>query len=86
MLRVFSDRLIDSKDNEWFQNQLVINLKEGFKKEWNQVTGTTDTRLIFGDFMQESATGKSARTALEPSPSAHEPSRSHPSRTARNAT
>ena len=56
MLRVFSDRLIEKADTDWFHGQLVTQLTEGFKKEWRTVTGTEDERLIFGDFMQESAT------------------------------
>lgn len=56
MLRVFSDRLIEKSDNEWFHNQLLTSLSEGFKKEWEAVTGTESTSIIFGDFMVESST------------------------------
>ena len=52
-LRVFSDRLVEKKDTDWFHQQLVEQLSSGFKKEWRAVTGTDEQRLIYGDFMKE---------------------------------
>ena len=52
-LRVFSDRLVEKKDTDWFFDLLVNQVRSGFKRGWEQVTGSDDRRLIFGDFMRE---------------------------------
>jgi dynein heavy chain len=54
-LRVFSDRLVEQKDTDWFHALMCEQLGAGFKKDWNSVTGTDEKRLLYGDFMGEQA-------------------------------
>jgi len=51
--RVFSDRLIEAKDTNWFHGQVCEQLAEIFKTDWKKVTETDDPRLLYGDFMKE---------------------------------
>ena len=51
--RVFSDRLVEKKDTDWFHEQICAQLTNGFKKDWPSVTNTDEQRLIFGDFMKD---------------------------------
>ena len=51
--RVFSDRLIEQKDTDWFHSQICEQLAETFKKDWKAVTNTEEERLLYGDFMKD---------------------------------
>lgn len=48
-LRVFSDRLIDSTDEEWFENMLLKTVKEKLPNDIPDNVTCKD--LIFGDFV-----------------------------------
>ena len=52
-LRVFSDRLVEAKDTDWFHTLMCGQLDDVFKKNWKQVTGSDEQRLLYGDFMKD---------------------------------
>ena len=50
-LRVFSDRLIEKKDTDWFFELLCRMLKDKCKKDWEALTGSDEPQVLYGDFM-----------------------------------
>eukprot|EP00960_Hanusia_phi_P037729 753088-Hanusia_phi.AAC.6 len=55
-LRVFSDRLINDEDREWFRSLLTRQLSENFELEYGELIGSN--RLIFGDYMNPGSDSK----------------------------
>eukprot|EP01116_Phalansterium_solitarium_P017128 TRINITY_DN413_c0_g1_i5.p1 TRINITY_DN413_c0_g1~~TRINITY_DN413_c0_g1_i5.p1 ORF type:complete len:4163 (-),score=2181.62 TRINITY_DN413_c0_g1_i5:539-13027(-) len=47
--RVFSDRLVDNEDRNWFQRLLETKMFKFLKTKWDEVLKTD--RLVYGDFM-----------------------------------
>ena len=50
-LRVFSDRMIETKDTEWFFQLLCTMLKDKCKKEWSALIESGEAHVLYGDFM-----------------------------------
>ena len=50
-LRVFSDRMIESKDTDWFFALLCTMLRDTCKKEWSVLIESGEPHVLFGDFM-----------------------------------
>eukprot|EP00741_Cyanophora_paradoxa_P002452 tig00000076_g2377.t1 len=55
-LRVFSDRLVNNEDRDWFRNLLKGQMRKHFSMEWDDVV--TTERLIYGDFLVPGADPK----------------------------
>ena len=65
-MRVFADRLVNADDKGWFWTLLCKQLRETFAKEWDVVTGTSEDRLIYGDFMRDDTTDYLPIEKIEP--------------------
>ena len=50
-LRVFSDRMIETKDTAWFFQLLCTMLKDKCKKEWSALIESGEAHVLYGDFM-----------------------------------
>ena len=50
--RVFHDRLINDQDKNWFNNQIVRQVGQIFRKDWTHEDIFEGTPVLFGDFMK----------------------------------
>ena len=53
--RVFSDRLINMQDRNWFEEQLTNQITQNFSLDYNEISPAEERPVLFADFANDFA-------------------------------
>ena len=51
--RVFSDRLINMQDRDWFEEQLTKQITQNFSLDYNEISPVVERPVLFADFAND---------------------------------
>ena len=51
--RVFSDRLINMQDRDWFEEQLTNQITQNFSLDYNEISPVAERPVLFADFAND---------------------------------